>query len=1235
MGGKNDTPTIGFWYYLDILLTLCHGGVNRTMEIHEIQGGGRTAWSGLANTSKTISIYKKDLYGGEKKEGGLEGNVDIMMGLPDQSINPYYGASVRASGIAGPIPAYRGLLNLFFRGATTNPEFASAPEWSIVGAETRPPDVISNIHWLPTPPPQSFRWSAMNPYFKTVKVLAAGYYNGWYPEKNKIGYDTNPAHIIYETFENTVWGMGYPTSELYDSRMRAVADVLYAEGFGISLEWGEQVTIEDFMKLVLQHVNGILTQDRSTGNIYIKLIRYDYVITDLIELNPSNSKLMSFDRPGTGETVNEVTVVYMGADGVSTPITVQDLASVANQGQIINQTIEFLGITNPELAARIAQRELESHSKPISKIQIVSNRIAAQLQEGDVFKLHWPEQNIASAVYRVGQIDLGNLTENSITIDAIEDVFGLPLTSYSGVQSPGWVEPTKVPAVAPIIMLAETPYYDMARELDAAALSELDATDCALDVYAKEPSPDAYDYNLYTAVDPQTPIFRTTGTHTPTAKLSAALVVEEFSVFTVDTLNDVASVQQISGAYIVCENECMRLDNLDFATNQVTVARGVLDTVPRVHPINSVVWFVYNAVGRDGIAYLPSEVAKALVQTRTPRGTLDIAAVVPTYLTFIGRQNLPYAPGKIRANGVYKPEWVGSPITFTWATRNRLTQTADIIAQDFGSLAPEAGSETTVELIGENGTIFYSTTSTGTTLTTNRDMESASGLTNYSANVTMRSAGLADVVTAESAALDNVPVGHTIQSPMNFVKVDSGWLSLSLTGTFVDSATAISTSRTYDTSTPQTAFALVPSVPQLDTYYNDSAHSPYFGWASYWQFPYAAENTTYHYSHISTPFKDRRVNPTHVVTAQAIGKVLRFSAQSYDDMRAYWYRTNFLNVFQKAAILTGPLAPQTKVIHSYNQTTVDQFDSIIGVAAPLPPVLATNSIFYSNYGPYHGDAPATGVIYDQLIYSYFHRGSGSSVNTSGKPLDVTNIISSGHFTYLTGQELVTVRHTINSSGVLTNLDERAGYYLSDKLNSTQGFEVEFNSKNVVLVNSSTGAAISTLGTLPSNPVAVYGDTTNQYIYVVCINSTIYKYDNTLTLLASINLYSAAANLEYKLRFSDIKESQNKIYVRYSEVSYEVDKDLSTSRVMSEYKQPYPGYADPSSSIILIDKWASTTYGLADETGLASSAFNIPTPRTNDEITIRLGAVRDTANSYQKNSMTVKRSGYGMRYGTYS
>ena len=88
MGGSSKSQTVGYRYRMGLHLALCQGPVDA---VQEIQMGDRTAWgdadraplsSGHGLT--TLSINKPTLFGGDEREGGVVGNIDVLPGGPGQ-----------------------------------------------------------------------------------------------------------------------------------------------------------------------------------------------------------------------------------------------------------------------------------------------------------------------------------------------------------------------------------------------------------------------------------------------------------------------------------------------------------------------------------------------------------------------------------------------------------------------------------------------------------------------------------------------------------------------------------------------------------------------------------------------------------------------------------------------------------------------------------------------------------------------------------------------------------------------------------------------------------------------------------------------------------------------------------------------------------------------------------------------------------------------------------------------
>lgn len=1223
MGGKSGSQTIGFWYYMDVLATLCHSPVNNPVdEIVELQFAERTGWTGSITTSRTLGLYKKDLFGGEKREGGVEGQIDVMMGEPGMSVNEYLGASIRKAGITGPVPAYRGVCSLFFRGSSmTNGEFADSPEFSIIGPETPPPP--TSILGFMDPPIPAFRWVAMNPYFKKFRVRLRRYMRSWYPSKARIGNDANPVHIIYECFTDPDWGMGYPASAMSDSQMRAAADTLFTEGFGISIAWTEQSSIEDFIKLILQHINGVVVQDRTTGELFVKLVRNDYVVGSLTQLDPTNCRLESYDRVGIGDTVNEIVLNYTTADGKTDSVVVQDLANITGQGRVVSQSIDMMGLRNTTLATRVAQRELNSRVAPISKISLIANRTAYPLNVGSVFKLVWPDLGITAAYYRIIDMDLGRLDDNMITIDAVEDVFALPAASYSAPQTGGWVNPS-VPTTASVSRhITEVPYYSVARELPDIDLSTIDATDGLLEVYAKAPTSSNYDYNLWTAIGTNALELRNTGSHTPTATLSADVIQEEFSTLSVDSLSALGGFTIDSNMMVMVNGEYMRIDNYDLNLRTITVARGVLDTVPKAHASGSIVYFVSLGAGRDGIGYLVGDSVKVKVQTRNGLGELSISSTPQDTYVITGRPGKPYPPARLRINGATYPANINGALSLTFATRNRTTQTANIVAQDVTSISPESNQLSRVIIKGETGTSFYDVTTSETSISLAIEDEAVSGRTDASANRSFVSSGL--------GVLTNT-VGTAITSAnRSMPKVNGGRLGVSSTnGVFVNTAGTTTTRTPGFVGTVANLLSLKPTV-----YTSYSATDSYVGYAVYGTMTSVSATDT----RTSPPIRDRRTNPEFIICVTGRRSRLVYWAQTQASLKSLWYVDVGYHILQRSAVVTGPGGTNRVQVEGYFLGQTVQFDSPVTSEMALPS-------FSGALNDPNGDlsfVSQIGSIFGSLFYVTYI-GAGTTINTAGKVVDISNVLTS-HIDICQARSDRTRLYSINSAGVTSLISTRDAVVLADQVTATEG--VEAQGTTLRTVNMTTGAAISTIATAASNVVAICGDVTNSQFYVLGINGTLYKYSSTGTLLGSLvmNISNSSANAYLN---SEIHVSSQAVYVKdKNRTLHQVQKDLSSQRVVNlsamfgntGVTEISSLYAESNSTEMYWGPSARTglvtiTGGLVDESGVASTIPDIATPRYNDSLTIELSSVRDGVTSHTTNSFTTKRQGMGLRMGEF-
>ena len=651
-GGKDQT--VGYRYYLGLHLALCAGPVDAILQV---RAGDRAAWTGTQTGSGSLSINAPELFGGEAREGGLVGTLDVMMGEAAQTANAYLTAQQGT-----PQPAYRGILGLVWRGGMI---------------------------------------AANNPYVKPWKVKARRILQGWqggtawYSAKASItlangDQAANPAHIVYECLTNAEWGMGYSTGQIDAASFTAAADTFHGEGLGLCLAWTRQTSIEAFVQLVMDHAGAVCGQDRTTGLFVLRPIRGGYSVPALPLFDPSNVlALDSYQRAATFEATNELSVTFTDlATGKTGAVTVQNLAQINAQGGPVSASRAYPGLPTAELAQRIALRDLRSLSTPIARVKMRVNREAYAVLPGDMIRMTWTKLGIVDLALRVLTVDLGTLTDSAITIEAAEDVFGLPSTTYTAQQPSGWTDPAQPPVAVTARLVEEASWYELQRQLSAADLSVLPNDAGFLAIVAARPAAGSLNASAVTRFGASGPFAETDVVDfCPTATLAGALGPAATSA-TITAEVDLDLVA--AGGYAIIGGvEVVRIDTINITTGAVTLGRGVLDTVAASHAAGARVLFASGYVSSDGIERVDGDLVQAKLLTRTGLGTLAESSAPTDAVTFDQRHYRPYPPGQFRLNGQAYPAALTGTLTVSWRHRDRTVQNLE--GDESGNIGPETG----------------------------------------------------------------------------------------------------------------------------------------------------------------------------------------------------------------------------------------------------------------------------------------------------------------------------------------------------------------------------------------------------------------------------------------------------------------------------------------------------------------------------------------------------------------
>ena len=797
--GKGSKPTIGFWYHVAYHHGLTIGPIDAFLEF---RGGDKTAWSGELTSSGTIHVNAPMLWGGEKDQGGIVGDLDVMFGEPTQAPNPYL---VQTFG--NQTAAWRGFATVAFKGGrygAMNPypkppaykfrqilqgwdapgcwypekaQIVTAPG-AVFTADLAFPATAAGVGpyagvtidsgftatdaliveklpgmtyraWSPwktddepeaSAPPwcNTFRvtnnttgatteyWPGHFGTIAEAEAAALGRYvvltggtsytiwlNDTPVDDNRGGlsvkvwkggsFAINPAHVLYDSRTNSDMGRE-PRANINDASLRAAADKLYDEGFGICPAWDPaNESVEDFEKRICKLIGGSFTRSLEDGQWYLDLARGDYVLADLPIL--TDDDILDFkEQPAVlDNAVNSVSVRYFDPERKETIVTAptRALGLVAAFGTI-HQTTDYRAIPTGDLASRIAQRDVMASATPKRVFDLATMRKTYAWRPNQYFRLQAPKRGIVDMVCLVGDKQSGTLKSGAIRMKAAQDIYSLPSTGYVQVEPGVDTRPPQTPTPITAERALEAPYVEIAAMLSRADLAALPAEVGYAMAVAANPGGDI-DYTMM--------VVDATGNYADAGRAewcASATVVEAAGY--VETAFKLADGSGLGGVVIgmgaLWDDEIVRVDALDVGAGTITLGRGCADTVRQHHSAGARLWIYPTGFAYGSTEYTDGEVVDVKLLANTGSRQQDLATATAMPITFGQRQARPYPPGKMRINGVADPSSIAGVITVTGVHRDRVQQADQLVDDEMPAIGPEAGTTYTARYY-LNGTLMH------------------------------------------------------------------------------------------------------------------------------------------------------------------------------------------------------------------------------------------------------------------------------------------------------------------------------------------------------------------------------------------------------------------------------------------------------------------------------------------------------------------------------------------------
>ena len=533
------------------------------------------------------------------------------------------------------------------------------------------------------------------------------------PSIANIAGDANPALAVYEALTNVDYGLGIPTVRMNAASFEAAAVTLAAEGLGISMQFDTQATADQLVGEILRHCDGLIYTDPATGLFTIVLARGGYDPSTLPLLTVDNVLATpDFSRGSWSETSNVLNVRYTSREANFNDRTIRayDPANISVTGEVRPQIIDFKGLSSEAAAGLVAMRVLKTLTYPLAKIKLVANRTAWQFRPGGVFRFTWIPLGVENQVFRITRISYGELTDGKISIDAVEDIFGINSVAFVAPPASGWVNPAGAATPCSAEQLVELPYL-------LVESASLPLGIYALAMAARDPALPEKSFEIWNKSGTGFTDSGILSEFCPVGVLNAAyaaggpafdstgFVLSAASGVDLDSLAAAAPADFLAGKNLcMIDNEILAWTtptlNLDGTHSIAGVARGLLDTVPADHAFGAKVFFF--SLGANVTQTTPYVADLTVTARFTPNTSVDqlaVSAASDVTLATASRHARPYPPGNISVNGhAYgvRPATVAGDLTVTWSSRNRLTQ-ALTVQQDAADVAGELGQFFTVQ----------------------------------------------------------------------------------------------------------------------------------------------------------------------------------------------------------------------------------------------------------------------------------------------------------------------------------------------------------------------------------------------------------------------------------------------------------------------------------------------------------------------------------------------------------
>jgi hypothetical protein len=342
------------------------------------------------------------------------------------------------------------------------------------------------------------------------------------------------------------------------------------------------------------------------------------------------------------------------------------------------------------------------------------NRSAWATTPGDCVRITIPDEDAVNLVMRVQSVDYGDRSDAYIKVALLEDIFALDAPAFTATTGSGQASLAVNPNPPAYVKVLTLPAFIVANSSDAFTQAPVDPEVIA-GILAGDANTDFINLEPYTNVilANGSVVQASIGTRDRVGVwlTKMPMAAEAFTTFAgfPDIMGQRPTLAGFAfiGAGDDGATEVALVQGIDGSGNY-TLARGILDTVPRPWPAGTPIWFLNTQRFIDSTFRAPGETVSYRPLMRTSVGLLAYDNGVDATLTLTDRPYLPLRPANVKVNGqgFGTVALAGAAAVVTWSNRNRLTETGQILGWTAGTVTPETGQTTTVDVLDSGGAVL-------------------------------------------------------------------------------------------------------------------------------------------------------------------------------------------------------------------------------------------------------------------------------------------------------------------------------------------------------------------------------------------------------------------------------------------------------------------------------------------------------------------------------------------------